>query len=282
MDLVEYLFVDQKRLEMYAEQMLDILPRGTSTTISGTVGLSSTGPSLNLERKVAERAPSVHEKIVGLRQMLTESGNLGTKRPPRLLERGRALETPFILETTIARKVILPRSLLSGLPSLNELAVWVADPDPTDFTTVNESWDCSEGTFLLLTELHLDDVKFHTTYSGCSALQAVVNVATGKPFLSTAEYEPLGRWNKAHPVEKLVDLGAHAGDSRRIETLYRVRYMTDEQCYVVDGGERRVYDLLGYPVYIADAGFGVLQANHGLQPTAAAMNWIRRWWRRRG
>lgn len=64
-------------------------------------------------------------------------------------------------------------------------------------------------------------------------------------------FEPLGRGNFDHPIDKLISRGALVGDEREILTLYMPRYMSDEQCYRFDGNERRVNDLLAYPIFIA-------------------------------
>ena len=247
--LVDYLFVDRRRLDDYFEQIIPAARprrRGKSTE---KVSLSVTGPSVETSIETAE--PSTHDKIVALRTLLALSGNLLGRRPPQIPDRGTTRLPQFVLERMRARKVILPRQLLSAVPSLREFSVWVSDPDPDDFT--DGHWDFC-GTFLYLTEMFIDEGVFGTTYSGCSALQALLNAATGRPFLERNFDEPYGRYSALHPVEKLTALGAQTSDERTIDVLYRPRYMTNEQCYVIGGTERRVHDLLAYPIYIAAAG----------------------------
>lgn len=157
----------------------------------------------------------------------------------------------FILEQTTARKIILPSDYLEKMVGLRDLAVWIADPQPVASSEMKHDWDFC-GTFLYLVEVYFDDEGFNTVYSGCSALQMIYNAATGEPLLKRCFDEPLGRNSSEHPVGKLEALGAMVGDDRKIECLYRTRYMTDEQCYLFDGEERRVNDLLGYPIYIAE------------------------------
>ena len=99
--------------------------------------------------------------------------------------------------------------------------------------------------------MHLDGIGFHTVFSGCSALQAIANAAAGLPLIDRSQGEALGRDSYLHPTEKLVAIGGTIGDERNIECLYRLRYMTDEQCFSADGKQYRVNDILGYPIYLA-------------------------------
>jgi hypothetical protein len=156
----------------------------------------------------------------------------------------------------LARKAIVPSSYLSEMSGIKSLAVWVSDPDPTIYS--NEEW-VWRGTFLYLTELWLDDAGYGTVWSGCSALQAVENGVEGKELTdrkASFAMEPLGRGSHDHPVAKLESLGARIGDLRRITALYKKRYFTDEQCYIWGGKQRRVNDLLGYPIFISDGKSG--------------------------
>jgi hypothetical protein len=96
-----------------------------------------------------------------------------------------------------------------------------------------------------------DAAGYRTTYSVCSALQAILNIVNGNEILDRNWDEPLGRNNSRHPLEKLRKAGGVVGVPQEIETLYRMRYMTNEQCFTFKGHERRVHDLLGYPISIA-------------------------------
>jgi hypothetical protein len=124
-------------------------------------------------------------------------------------------------------------------------------PDPG---TESVNQDEASGTFLYLTEARLDGGQTQTTFSGCSALQAIVNAANGRPLLQgNDDGEPLGRQTYEHPIKKLIDVGARvSGEARRIESLYYIRYITDEQCHTRDSKLLRGNDLLGYPLFIAE------------------------------
>jgi len=246
--LRDYIFTDERRIDSYLEQLgkLD----ATKRKLTKKFGVSLAGPTFEIEQQKVAREQGLHEKILTLKEELAERGLLADARPVEMPPPNRILR-PFVFEKTLAKKMIFPRELLAAVPSIREFAVWVSDPNPDDFNLNGEPWEFT-STFLYLSETHIDGQGFRTVYSGCSALQAIANAVSGSPILATNTREPLGRGSDLHPIEKLRALGAQAGDERQIECLYQMRYMTDEQCYTVDSRKRRVNDLLGYPLYIAE------------------------------
>jgi hypothetical protein len=250
--LRDYLFVDEKMLSSYIEQISseDVEEKSRSSKM----GVSLSGPQFERAEATARRKKTTTEKIDELVAFLKQEGMLGEVRPNEMYDyqQGRKDMPPFFRERTVAKKVILPSDSLKDLKGVNQLAVWISDPDPRSIIPEDQAnWEF-RGSFLYLTELHLDNGGFHTVYSGCSALQAVANAATGLKLIDrTAAGEPLGRGNYKHPIEKLASYGAIVGDEREIDILYRIRYMTNEQCFSKDGNEYRVNDILGYPIYIA-------------------------------
>jgi hypothetical protein len=154
----------------------------------------------------------------------------------------------FFLEETLATPITIPKSQLPPELGLAAIKIWISDPNPTDFN--GPEWSFS-GSFLYLTELIFDNIVYQSVYSGCSALRFIANAATGAPFLERSGSDDLGRDNADHPIDKLRPFGAVKGDPRRIEALYRIRYMTDEQVYTYQDQEHRVHDILGYPIFIA-------------------------------
>ena len=241
-----YIHVDHAELRSLYEQ---IEGRQSAKKRRKSVGLSIAGPRVDVTEE--DRDASAHEMIGALVEALRARQRLATERP-----RNVPWEFPqnFVLETFDAIKVVLPRKVVEPATDVaTGLVVWIADP----VDGAGESRDpyMPGGTFLYLTEARLDGGDGRqTTFSGCSALQAVANAAQGKPFLAfNPAGEPLGRQTYEHPVKKLVGVGGMAtGEVRRLEALYSIRYMTNEQCYVHNGTELRGHDLLGYPIYIAD------------------------------
>ena len=246
----DYLYIDEGKLDLLAQQ---IRTRKKETAKRGKkISLSITGLGVELSEEDTWRELSTHEKIEALLAHLMISDLLDTTRPQERdpqEDAGIPCGRPFVLETAFARRVIIPNAHLAAAPGIKHLAVWVSDPDPSVHTREDYVW---RGTFLYLTELWLDD-KTSPFWSGCSALQAIVNATHGKSLNTCDASEPFGRRNCDHPISKLLSVGAVAGDLRHITSLYAKRSMTNEQCYTWEGERRRVNDLLGYPIFIATA-----------------------------
>jgi len=182
---------------------------------------------------------------------LEGAGRLSRERPKTLEDYG---SRQLIYETVSATKVLFPhQTLKTTVPGVRELAVWVVDPLPGSMAERTEDeYDFSASFLYLLTPLY-HHKKLDTFYSGCSALQMISNLLTGKPFLTVDWAEPLGRQSYLHPVEKLKSIGGIVIDCRWVDTPYMPRYMTDEQCFVHDDRVERIHDLLAYPLYIGNS-----------------------------
>ncbi len=207
--------------------------------------ISALGVSLSLKEK--ENLLRTTEKIV---ENLREQGRLQEARPHDM---DSMTDPKFVYETMKVRKVVFSGDSLMRTP-LKALVVWVSDPlvEPSD-----EAWKFF-GTFTYLTEVWLDSGEFHTVWSGCSALAAIVRATRGEEKLVYPLPGPelLGRQSGGrHPLERLQELGGVVSPGERvISALYRMRYMTNEQVWAPDGSkEVRVNDLLGYPYVITDA-----------------------------
>ncbi len=221
--VLNYLYIDEKRVQMYVDQLPDAL-RGRS----------------------AHR----HAQLEELRRYLRLTCDLDDARPVDMRKDARA---NFIEESMIARKAIIAQQHILNVQGLQSFAVWVSDPHSGALS--KEFHGVQEATFVYLVESLWDGGPFSTTYTGCSALQALANQALGRSDILRcgSSTEQLGCGSCDHPVEKLsCHLGAVVSEPRRIRSLYRQRYITDEQCYVHEGQQYRVHDLLGYPLYIAE------------------------------
>lgn len=89
-----------------------------------------------------------------------------------------------------------------------------------------------------------------------SALRMVTEVIgkeieTNLGKLGTTE-DIYGRWHEGHPIKKLEQVGAIVLRPRKIESVYKVVYMSNEQSIVVDGRTTRINDILAYPLFIAE------------------------------
>jgi hypothetical protein len=249
--LVDYLFVDDALLRRYTEQIRDRFAQDEDR--SWSMSASLTGPKLESARKTQRRELNSYERADLLQVYLQVTDDLATKRPDSIDQYQAPSSARFVLETIEATKVIIPAPHLEAVKGLSSFAVWIADPDPAVYSQEPWVW---LGTFLYLTEMHWDTLGFQTVFSGCSALRTIVNAAGGQDLLALDDaetFEPFGRGSYEHPIQKLQRIGATVSDRRKITTLYRKRYMTNEQCYTVGEQERRVNDLLAYPVFIAAA-----------------------------
>lgn len=257
--LRDYYFIDEHRIRLLTDQIPGRFVE--EETHGSTLGVSLVGPKLESNRSRTRREANVHERIELLIDFLKRGDDLRQGRPENTEDVGLPNTARYVLEHTDAVKLIVPAPSLKAVSGLDSFALWISNPDfairPAD------RWDFV-GSFLYLVEAHWDDSPFHTTFSGCSALQAIVNAASGLDLLAIPKFpagpdgyaipefwEPLGRGSKDHPIEKLQRIGATVSDTRRITTLYRLRY--DEQCLNVDGEERHFNDILGYPIFISSA-----------------------------
>jgi len=187
-------------------------------------------------------------EVDGLVAALKRAKLLSKRRPDKLKEHDNR---KLVFERVTATKLVFPSTLLqTKLPQLRELAVWVAEPDEQVLSARGDDvWDFS-GTFLYLVTPLYDYKQSETFMSGCSSLQVISNLVTGKPFMARDWSEPLGRKSFLHPIDKLRSMGAILIDHREIETLYMCRYFSDEQRFMTDKAAYRVHDLLAYPLVI--------------------------------
>jgi hypothetical protein len=241
--------VDTNLLDKYVEQIRDTFAEIDKK--SWKMSASITGPAIESSR-TTERVPlKAHEKIDLVQAFLETQGDLLYTRPETTSDQNFLPDTPrFVLETMIATKVVLPLSATDRIKGLSSVAVWISDPDPKLYSDEPYDW---RGTFVYLSELHWDNGGLSHFLSGVSALQVIVNLSTGKDFFDYIkdEFEPFGRGRDLHPVDKLKEIGGVVMDKRKVRSLYRIRYLSNEQTYNHNGQKRRVNDLLGYPLYIS-------------------------------
>jgi len=244
----DYLFIDEKRLDVFLQQSPN--PPKKKLRRKKTFSLSITGPKVEFTEESNDSPPTLHEKIETLIEQLREQDLLTTQRPIHL-HNPEEEARPFVLEETSACKLAFPKSALDHLPGVQELTLWVSDPNPEDLDPMDYR---ITGTFLYLTEICFDKDHHGRFWSGCSALQVIGNFLTGKQLLQRtfSDNEPLGFGSYLHPVRKLINFGAETtGEVRKILTLYSKRYLSNEQCFEFSGTNYRANDLLGYPIFIA-------------------------------
>jgi hypothetical protein len=218
MPLREYLYIDEKRLDSYAEQI------GSPVTFDKTpvwkVMFGLTGPSVEGQQQRPGRARSTTEKIDLLMKYLEKQKNVDLDE-----------ENPFSFGTYRAVKVILP---------INEdkLALWVSEHD---YEAPRSSYSSRRLLFLIQDDGINEDTR-PGHFSNYSALMAFFEEA---PKLGSIKSLPRGLVE--NPIEALRNLGAAVSESRNIQTLYRIRKThADHSVPGLDGEVR-----WAYPIFIA-------------------------------
>jgi hypothetical protein len=107
--------------------------------------------------------------------------------------------------------------------------VWISEPD---YSVLYKRTNKFSGSFLYLIKRDYDTGDYKYCLSGCSALQALVNITNSNNILVSSStrigYEPFGRGDLKHPIKKLQNIDALYLGEREIETIYRLRYNHDE------------------------------------------------------
>lgn len=248
--LLEYLFIDEARLLSYAEQLK--IARSVDKIPSWNVKFSIKGPDVGAKQDNKLRPATAHEMITKLMQSLKKNDQL---------QIGRVADTnhqkyQFAFEETVARKVLLPLKKAKQVKELRELAVWVSNPGTKPQPRTKENIHDPEGIFLYLVEAYWEsDDLFHGPVSGFSALNMILSSVAGAmgldPDAVLSKYE--ARSSGKSPLATLQEIGGIPQDQRKIQTLYRKRYISDDQYVLIDGTSHRCHDLFAYPIYIASA-----------------------------
>ncbi|MEZ7278476.1 hypothetical protein [Pseudoalteromonas sp. 68 DY56-GL68] len=258
MELNTYTFINEALIDSYFFQLPNEL-RKKDFKVKKSISFSLGGPKVSASQEVDDKELSYVEKISIINRVLLNSDSISLARPVEAYDSWGNIYNPpresdntrFVLESFSAKKVIIPTGKNFKFPHVKYIVVWVSDPDPGIYTEEEFVW---RGSFLYLVQIMEDQYNYQSVISGVSALQALSNIIDGRPFFefSKCKGEPLGRWSNKHPLDKLVDLGGEVSDERQLTSLYKKRYITDEQCYEYDGEKRRVNDLLAYPLWIKE------------------------------
>ena len=272
MNLEEYLYVDEKRLDTYTEQI------GSTVKFEKvpiwSVKFSLTGPEAGGTQQRFQMPLTRQEKVDRLVYYLKEKSLLGDGR---LLDRERTFtirkpEAPFRLETCDAVRVFIPpvpalnprsqlgrKRLLEQLPKkardplhgFSGLNIWFSDRHHASSSNA----EC-RGQLLLIVGFPKDDVAHYEARSAYSALQSLVDQLGSeveKTILHDLRYEQpemassLQKRFAADPIPALEAAGAEVAGWRTITTLYRVR-----QAVVFNelDDDRETIATIGYPIYI--------------------------------
>lgn len=223
--IIEYLYIDQARLNSYFEQISD--PVAYDKVPHWKVALGLTGPKTEAMQARPGRAYTRHEKLKKLLTYLKDRRQLSTRRLAHLLDE----ETQFTIESMDARRAHIPAR--KGIPNFDGLNIWVSpksDPQPKLYEFVPDP-----GALFLIEDYQCDDDNiWWDVISGYSSLLILVSAlrtkiadtVLGREIADADSIglpEGLSSSFTSDPIETLLSMGAKFGPPRRIRSLYRVR-----------------------------------------------------------
>jgi len=254
---------DLKRIHRAASRSIGHLIYFNKPLLESTfqgLGRSLPPKSKKLKREIGgswfkfsqETERSDHEKcndsINELISLLEQHERLSFSRPS-VIPQNNSEQPPYIMEEFFAEQYIFFAN--ATLKSLNYdvVNVWIGRPFETDFSAEPYVWS---GSYLILVEASVAEHRFSTTISGCSALKFLYNLVQDNPLFKRDGKEILGRWDVKPIEDKMKDIGGQFVGIKRIKSLYRIRYMTNEQYDPRAPNEGRVHDIFAYPVFVSD------------------------------
>jgi hypothetical protein len=140
------------------------------------------------------------------------------------------------------------------IPGLDALNLWVSDP----LTYFADENDRPDSYLVMAQELNFELHDPPRYISGWSALRYLADrLPNNGPLFwlefQTSENEQANPENLEHPIDRLKKLpGSIVQDRRRIETLYRIRHVTEGRTIMREGKRVPVEEVLAYPLYIAE------------------------------
>lgn len=254
MTLVEYLYVDQRRLDAYFQQISSSHKLQKIPVWKAEIGLL--GPKVVAEQGQVAGSFTTHDKVRRLVDYLWSKGLLDPERPS-----ATDYSREFRLETCLATRLLLPPS--PGAPQgFLGLSLWISDSP--------ESQPDADWLKLYL----LEDYSGPDGYYQGSALSilnwmyeawthefydTVVHVALSQQAPGAHFNARLEHRMASDPVGFMTVLGARIGLSRRITVLYRVRTYIQRKSPLREvlleshklGAPLRHAGTIGYPIFIA-------------------------------
>lgn len=257
MNLRDVAYVDQERLDQYAEQLLG--PSKFEKLPSWRVGLSLTGVSVEGAQSAHPRAFTNSEKIDALQRHLDEDmrlhrGRWSQREHVEAIRRASAGPV-FCLESCDAAPIRIPPHESSPA---REFRMWFSRAPQVD---ADQPGDAAGPLYLLADGPKGDYGERSSSYSLLSALlDAVGRPKTFVPSpnsplaqLMSAERTPasadaLELALSTDPIGALSALGARVDPPRRIEVLYRSRHV-----FVPRGALGGGPTTVAYPIFIRSA-----------------------------
>lgn len=285
----DYIYVDIHRLTSYIEQIKG--SRFMEKTTAWDVSLTMTGPQVRGQQARNPRPFSHHEMIQILLKYLEKNKQLAYSRPTNhkdqtpqfVIEEMNAVKAVFSTQKNSIVPDLKEVAVWVSKPSLEDLT-GSSYVNGTFLYLIEAYWESDklyQSTYsgysaLALLAHTLAKTKIIMpppvpTTSGNSSTYALrwLNGALSNEFdglfyrsnhLSTDSEatenffarDAFDRYfSNLHPVQILKQLGASIFPPRKIRSLYRKRYITDEMIFKDDNGEHRSNDVVGYPVFVS-------------------------------
>jgi len=243
--LRDYLYVDEKRLNSYLEQI------GSTSTFrkapSLKLSLSLLGPKVTAEQATQLRNKNNHEKICELIEYFEGNGHLGHSRPALIHSYNEDVELPdFVLEECEAFRILIPSAEQSD--SRSGIIMWVSEwPIERKMKALRPA-----GLLCVIQDSTHDDTRHSAgfSHSGYTWLQALLyqlhkekiktELSTEYPLSALGGYD----WDimgfqdylnneaqlfRPDPLHWLKEKGCVLSTSRQIVTLYRIRNLGGDE-----------------------------------------------------
>lgn len=279
MSLIDYLYVDDKRLGAYIEQIGPPVTYDKVPVWKAEFGL--TGPKAATSQERPGRAMTRHEMIVKLLRHLEENNLMDTTREPARHLWDGTDRNDFVYETCAASKVIIPPKPDA---QLRGLVLWISSAPPLRTRTPDNklpekvSGSCLRpGMLCLFEDFQKGDESpysgFHVSaYTVLESIILAIGENTQTPIVSDLfvkrgqrhrQTHRLEVWDQAalymeefvkDPVAMLENAGCRAARPRNIRVLYRIREFgpeAGEYEQSVSRGVNPSTSVFGYPIFIA-------------------------------
>lgn len=282
LSLVEYLFIDEARLDSYVEQ---IGPPVTYDKVPvWKVELGLTGPKAAANQDRRARQLTTHEKIGALLDHLRMHGlAANSRRGGSWSIRPSESNRVFVEETCTATRVFVPpKPDQRGSPGVD---LWVSLPPTESVASSDGDSDHSAlrrarapGLLCLLQDYRRDDERptdcsIESAYTVLESIlwaisdqlpKIVLDDTFGTRDTDNSMRSRVDAWHRvtahmtafvADPIGTLERMGCRPGSPRRIRTLYRIREFGPEYGESSPGRVLpRTISTFGYPIFVAAEG----------------------------
>jgi hypothetical protein len=256
MPVRDYLFVDQRRLDSYVDQVACPITYDKVPVWSATAALQSVG--VNAVQSRVARPLSQVEKIRTLIEYLEKNTMLARGRPT--IPDSAHRDPVFRLEQCYATRVLVPPKSEVD-PKFGGLTIWTSEALPAN-GAATDYWATTplRCSLFLMEDYPVGDGWGCSYVSAYSSLLLLLDAAAQQldrmgliPELRSLSESSF----RKDPVKALIGIGARAGRRRQITALYKSLNLAVEGVGEIRRAEDATMVAMGYAVVIAD-GWGPL------------------------